>query len=68
METKTFKVEGMSCQHCVNAVEGSVGKLQGVQHVKVLLDKGEVEVSFEKDKVSNEEIVETIEEQGYDVV
>ncbi|MDQ0229649.1 copper chaperone CopZ [Metabacillus malikii] len=68
METKTYKVEGMSCQHCVNAVEGSVSKLAGVQAVKVILDKGEVEVSFDHEKVTNKEIVETIEEQGYDVV
>jgi copper chaperone len=45
METITLKVEGMSCNHCVNSIEGSVGKLQGVSGVKVNLDQGTVEVS-----------------------
>ena len=30
MEKVTLNVQGMSCGHCVNAVEGSVGKLNGV--------------------------------------
>ena len=30
MEKVTLNVEGMSCGHCVKAVEGSVGELNGV--------------------------------------
>jgi copper chaperone len=37
---ETLKVQGMSCAHCVNAVESSVGELQGVSSVKVDLGKG----------------------------
>ncbi len=40
MENVTLNVQGMSCGHCVKAVEGSVGKLAGVEHVKVNLDAG----------------------------
>ncbi|MGI2326758.1 copper chaperone CopZ [Planococcus sp. YIM B11945] len=65
---ETLKVEGMSCSHCVNAVESSVGELQGVSTVKVDLAKGEVAVEFDTNKTSLTEIQETIEEQGYDVV
>ena len=28
MEKVTFNVQGMSCGHCVKAVEGSVGELK----------------------------------------
>jgi copper chaperone len=31
MEQTTLKVEGMSCGHCVKAVESSVGELAGVK-------------------------------------
>jgi hypothetical protein len=31
MKTVTLKVEGMSCNHCVNAIKSNVGKLQGFQ-------------------------------------
>lgn len=67
MEKVTLNVSGMSCGHCVNAVESNVGKLTGVESVKVLLESGKVEVDFNKEKVSLEEIKETIDDQGYDV-
>ncbi|TWT25856.1 copper chaperone CopZ [Planomicrobium sp. CPCC 101110] len=65
---ETLKVQGMSCGHCVNAVESSVGELQGVSSVKVNLDQGEVTVEYDTSKTSLSEIQETIEDQGYDVV
>ncbi|WP_236058678.1 copper chaperone CopZ [Planococcus liqunii] len=65
---ETLKVQGMSCAHCVNAVESSVGELQGVSSVKVDLGKGEVSVAYDNSKTSLNQIQETIEDQGYDVV
>ncbi|MCK6258449.1 copper chaperone CopZ [Fictibacillus sp. KIGAM418] len=67
MEKIMLNVKGMSCGHCVNAVEGSVGKLNGVHHVKVQLEEGTVEVEFDSSKVNLEEIKETIDDQGYDI-
>ncbi|MCB5236084.1 copper chaperone CopZ [Niallia circulans] len=67
MENVTLKVEGMSCNHCVKAVEGSVGELAGVSVVKVNLKEGLVDVSFNANEVALETIKETIDEQGYDV-
>ena len=32
---EVLKVEGMSCNHCVNSIETSVGGLTGVSAVKV---------------------------------
>ena len=63
-----IKVEGMSCNHCVQAVEGSVSKLAGVSSVQVNLDNGEVVVEFDNNQTTLEQIKETIEDQGYDVV
>lgn len=65
---ETIKVQGMSCNHCVNSVEGSVGKLSGVSSVKVNLIDGEVSVEFDIEQTTLDKIKETIEEQGYDVV
>ena len=65
---ETLKVEGMSCAHCVSAVESSVGELQGVSTVKVDLENGKVAVNYDDSKTSLGEIKETIEDQGYDVV
>lgn len=67
METVTLNVSGMSCGHCVKAVEGSVGKLDGVKKVEVKLDKGQVDVEFDTNVVTLAAIKETIDDQGYDV-
>ena len=67
MEQVVLTVKGMSCGHCVKAVEDSVGALQGVQKVDVQLNEGKVNVSFDSGQVSLEEIKETIDDQGYDV-
>lgn len=68
MENITLSVQGMSCGHCVNAVESSIGKLTGVEQVNVDLESGKVDVSFDNEKVTLSEIKETIDDQGYDVV
>lgn len=67
MQNVTLKVQGMSCGHCVKAVESSVGELKGIENVKVNLDDAEAVVSFDEAQVSLEDIKETIEDQGYDV-
>ena len=67
MENITLNVKGMSCGHCVKAVEGSVGSLEGVQEVKVNLEAGQVNVAFDESKVTVDQIKETIDDQGYDV-
>lgn len=66
MQSITLKVEGMSCNHCVNAVEGAVGKLGA--SAKVNLAGKSVAVEFDETKVSVGAIKEAIEDQGYDVV
>lgn len=67
MENVTLNVKGMSCGHCVKSVEGSVGALDGVNEVKVNLESGQVDVSFDNSKVTVDKIKEAIDDQGYDV-
>ena len=37
MTTTTYKVTGMTCEHCVNSVTSEVGALNGVSTVQVQL-------------------------------
>jgi copper chaperone len=67
MEKVTLTVNGMSCGHCVNAIEGNVGKLNGVSDVKVHLSEGKVDIAFDSAVISLDAIKETIGDQGYDV-
>ncbi|WP_046175539.1 copper chaperone CopZ [Domibacillus indicus] len=68
MEQTKLNVQGMSCEHCVKAIEGSVGKLDGVQSVTVHLQDNQVDVQYDGAKVTLDQIKETIDDQGYDVV
>ncbi|MEH7413717.1 copper chaperone CopZ [Neobacillus drentensis] len=67
MEKITLNVQGMSCGHCVKAVESSVGALNGISSVKVDLKSAKVDVEFNNQEVSLNQIKEAIEDQGYDV-
>ncbi|GKV68968.1 copper chaperone CopZ [Sporosarcina sp. NCCP-2716] len=62
-----LKVEGMSCDHCVSAVETNVGELKGVSSVKADLAANQVTVSYDSDETLKQ-VKETIEDQGYDIV
>ncbi|WP_074048605.1 copper chaperone CopZ [Paenibacillus ihumii] len=65
MQTVTLNVEGMSCNHCVNSIEGALSELGA--SAKVDLSAKSVTVSYDESKLSVEAIKEAIEDQGYDV-
>jgi len=68
MEESVIKVEGMSCEHCVKAVEGAVGALPGIAHVAVDLKKKSVTVKYNPEESTLDAIKAEIDDQGYDVV
>ncbi|WP_347488802.1 copper ion binding protein [Desulfoscipio sp. XC116] len=63
--SQTFKVEGMSCQHCQMAVEKAVKGIAGVENVQVNLTKKEVAVTGSAQRA---QIAQAIKEAGYEVV
>lgn len=65
--TEQFRVPGVSCQHCVNAVTKEVSALPGVERVQVDLDEKLVTVEHATQTSSNQ-IIEAIQEAGYDEV
>ncbi|WP_261764962.1 copper chaperone CopZ [Staphylococcus pasteuri] len=65
--TKVINVEGMSCDHCKNAVESALARINGVSAAEVNLDKGQVRVDYDEDKVQLSDMKDAIEDQGYDV-
>lgn len=59
----TLKIEGMSCQHCVKAVEQALAGVNGVKHVvDVDLDAGEARVEGNADTAS---LIAAVEDEGY---
>ncbi len=67
MTQTTLDVEGMSCGHCKAAVEGEIGKLAGVERSEADFEKGSVEVRYNADRVTADDLRRAIEEAGYKV-
>jgi copper ion binding protein len=67
MATKTLKVQGMTCNHCVMRVAKALKAVPGVQDAKVDLQKAEAIVSYEEAKVSAEKLSAAVVEAGYKV-
>ena len=63
----TFIVKGMTCQSCVNSIETKLSGYSSMQSVKVDLAKEQVEVLYRTDDISKEEIINLIEDVGFDV-
>jgi copper chaperone len=62
---KTFNIDGMSCDHCVMAVEKELVKLKiEKEEVKI----GSAKVNFDLEIVSEENIKDAIEVAGYKVI
>ncbi|MDN4594936.1 copper chaperone CopZ [Polycladomyces subterraneus] len=68
MQTITLQVEGMSCDHCKQAVEGALKKLTGVERAEVNLVEKSVTVWYDENRTTVAQMKEAIEDQGYDVV
>ncbi|MDE6275191.1 MAG: heavy metal translocating P-type ATPase [Clostridia bacterium] len=62
-----IKVNGMMCSHCESRVNKAIGALDGVFFVSADHAKGVVEVEFDKDKVSLQQIKDAITAQDYEV-
>lgn len=65
MNQVTLQVNGMSCMHCVNSIEGAMKALDA--DAKVNLADGTVTVAYDSGKLSLPSIKEAIEDQGYEV-
>ena len=65
MEAVHLNIEGMTCEHCVRAVDGRLRRTPGVQVEKVVV--GAVDLRYDKAKISLDEISELISDEGYTV-
>ena len=66
MEQRTYIVEGMTCEHCVDAVRAEVSGLPGVSTVDIDLDTKLVQVAG--DDIDDAAVFAAVEEAGYEAV
>ncbi len=69
MTTKTthtlLRAEGFSCPSCVNKIEKRVGRLEGVDDVKVHFATARIEVDHDESQASVDDIVAAVAKAGY---
>jgi copper chaperone len=65
MKNLLFKIEGMSCNHCVMAVKKELEKLP-ISSLDVKL--GQAEICYDETKVNEIQIKAAIRASGYNVI
>jgi copper ion binding protein len=66
MTEMTYSVTGMTCNHCVQAVQSELGKVPGVASVSVDLGSGRVTVVSEQ-PVDAAAVRAAVEEAGFEL-
>jgi copper chaperone len=61
----TVKIGGMSCEHCVKAVEKALKDLKGIKNIKVGIGQAVFEAP---DKTDPAQIKSAIEDAGYEII
>jgi len=67
MESTSLVAPDISCEHCQHAIEGAVGKLEGVNSVKVDIPAKTVDINYDPEKVTLTKIEEVLDDVGYTV-
>ena len=63
MENLTLHIEGMSCGHCLNAVNKALSSLDGLQIESVKI--GRAEVRYDPARIDATRIAAAISAEGY---
>lgn len=67
MTTVTLNIDGMTCGGCVKSVTRILSELDGVSHAEVNLERKSAVVNFDESKVKINQLVDAVEDGGYDV-
>lgn len=66
-KSATFKVNGMMCGSCENAVKGAVTKVEGVKSIEADADKGTAVVAYDPAKTDETKIAAAIDTTKFKV-
>jgi copper chaperone len=64
---EVFSVPDVSCGHCKSTIEGALQPMGGIEQAAVDVDEKKVDVIFDDDVVTRDEVVAAIEDAGYAV-
>ncbi|PQJ36548.1 hypothetical protein BSZ35_16230 [Salinibacter sp. 10B] len=65
MSTQTLTIDGMHCEHCVEAVREALESVRGVsvEHVEV----GRADVAYDPSAVSEDQLATVLDDVGYEL-
>ena len=63
--TLTRTAPDISCEHCANAITGALGAIEGIASVAVDVDEKRVDVRYDAEAASVQQIDAALEEEGY---
>ena len=67
MESTTLVAPDISCEHCQHAIEGTLGKLEGVSTVQVDIPTKAIQLTYDPKKVTLETVEAVLDDIGYTV-
>ena len=65
--TNVYRVTGMTCDHCVQAVTTELSKIDGVAGVDVDLESGDVKITS-TDPLDVQSVQGAVDEAGFELV
>ncbi|XP_078683922.1 copper-transporting ATPase 1-like isoform X1 [Branchiostoma floridae x Branchiostoma belcheri] len=65
-QTVVIGIQGMTCNSCVQSIEGRMASFRGVKSIRVSLGNANGTIVYEASKVSAEELREAIDDMGFE--
>ena len=67
MKKITLEVNGMTCDHCVQTIKGTLNKIIGLNLIEISLDKSQVKVEFNESQTNIKILSGEIVALGFEV-
>lgn len=64
--TVAINIVGMTCQSCVQSIEGRISKVKGIESVRVSLEQNNAVIKYLQSEISPEQICQEIQDMGFD--
>jgi len=65
--TKTIlRSDELSCPSCISNIESNLNNIEGIEEATVHFSTGRIEVAYDADMVSEQDLVEAVRQSGYE--
>ncbi|NXL71002.1 ATP7B ATPase, partial [Leptocoma aspasia] len=64
--TVVVNIVGMTCQSCVQSIEGQISKVKGILRIKVSLEQNNAVIKYLQSEINPEQICQEILDMGFD--